>query len=69
MQAKFYFRLQVSLLLSTSLCVGLTTLIPRAEARIISNGVLLNGMDLQFDSVSTAQLQLEGSQLVLNLNH
>jgi hypothetical protein len=33
-----------------------------------TNGILLNGATLKFDSGSTAQLQLEGSQLVLQFN-
>ncbi|GAB4371295.1 MAG: hypothetical protein Kow00121_12710 [Elainellaceae cyanobacterium] len=71
MQFKFYSRLRASLLLSAGFSLGLMTLIPIAEARIISNGTfsngtVLNGMTLK--SGSTPQLQLEGSQLVLHLN-
>jgi hypothetical protein len=58
-----------TLLLSVGLFLGLATLSPIAEARIASNSTSLNSANLQFDLVSTAQLQLEGSQLVLHLNH
>lgn len=68
MQFKFSSLLRSSLLLSPGLFLVPTILISVAEARIASNGTVLNGTNLEFGSSSTAQLQLEGSQLVLHLN-